>query len=358
MPLCGSGGPQRHILGHVDRILLRLSAHLSRSAKKIEKQRIAVTNLDFLAGLPTVLGIGGYVAYYVGRLRERSSPILKSIVEIIKQKGVSLPELDQRLTAKQVFMLVQNSPELRRKLEKRDYELLESVMRRDERSHLFAIVGLLISLLTSFGAYAYIQTTKPKIISASLKSLLSGPPNTFDDIELQWSHSGNNEPYLVRVTSAEFPEVSISKQVMAADHRVRLNASELENFWPHPKLDQSWQLRVEFLNDTSNSTFGPFDVVTALEILYFIDDKVITVASMDGQNALMHHSFEVKCVAWPRRAINGITVPESVTLTTSAGKATTSFNTTESLDPNSLKCVYLGSAPQELVRYTNLNTKY
>lgn len=69
-----------------------------------------MTNLDFLAGLPAVLGVGGYVAYQISRLRESSSPILKTIVEIIKTKGETLPELDGRLTAKQVFGLLQKKP--------------------------------------------------------------------------------------------------------------------------------------------------------------------------------------------------------------------------------------------------------
>lgn len=321
-----------------------------------------MTNLDFLAGLPAVLGIGGYVAFYLSRSREQASPILKTIVEIIKQKGEALPDLDGRLTAKQVFGLLEKSPELRRRLEPKDYALLESVMKRDERSHVFAMIGLVVALLMSLGAYAYLQTFKPTIISVSIAAERpSGSPttvaNTIDDLIVNWSHSGDNQPFTLHVLNANSPNAKVTKQIMAADHTALLSASELRSLWPHPELGKKTPLRIEFSNDNGYKSFGPFDVVTALELMYFVEGRHLTVASMNGQGTLIPHSFESKCVAWPKVAKNGKAEPRSLSLSSSTGKATGGFSSEFDPDPMTLKCVYFGSYPTELVRYSNLNIK-
>jgi hypothetical protein len=318
-----------------------------------------VTNLDFLAGLPAVLGIGGYVAYHLSRSREQASPILKTIVAIIGQKGEALPELDGRLAAKHVFSLLARSPELRRRLEPKDYALLESVMKRDERSHVFAMIGLVVALLMSLGAYAYLQTHKPRIVSASVAAgARSGSPtsvaNTIDDLVVSWNHSGENQPFTLSVLSANAPEAKVVKHVMAADHTARLSAAELRALWPHPALGNKTALRVEFSDDNGFKSFGPFDVVMALELMYVVDGRHLTVASMNGQGMLVPHSFESKCVAWPKTAKNGKAQPRSLSLSSSNGKATGDFASDFDPDPKSLKCVYFGSYPIELVRYSNL----
>ncbi len=321
-----------------------------------------MTNLDFLAGLPAVFGIGGYVAYHLSRSREQASPILKTIVEIIKRKGESLPELDGRLTAKQVFNLLEISPELKRRLETKDYALLESVMKRDERSHVFSLIGLVVALLMSLGAYAYLQTLTPKIVSASIGAEApSGLPttvaNTIDDLVVNWKHSGENQPFTLRVVNANAPNATVTKEVMAADHTARLSASELRPLWPHPELGNKTPLRIEFSDDNGYKSFGPFDVVSALELLYFIEGRHVTVASTNGQGTLVPHSFESKCVAWPKAAKNGKADPQSLSLSITTGTATGDFASDFDPDPMTLKCVYIGPYPIDLVRYSNLSAK-
>lgn len=321
-----------------------------------------MTNLDFLAGLPAVLGIGGYAVYQVSRSRAQASPILKTIVDIIKQKGVKLPALDKRLTAKHVYDLLEKNSELRRSLSSKDYALLESVMKRDERSHVFAMIGLIASLITSLAVYAYLQTLKPAIVSASIAAAV--PPdstqtvaNTLDDMVVTWNHTGENQPFTLRISNTNGPDLKIEKQIWAADHTKRFSSSELQSLWPHPALNQKFPLRVEFSNDNGYKSFGPFDVSMALELMYFVDDKKLTVASMDGQNTLVTHSFESKCVAWPKKSKSTKEEPQSFTLNTSTGKATVAFPKNFELDPITLKCVYFGAYPSQLVRYTNLNIK-
>ena len=324
---------------------------------------MTMTNLDFLAGLPAVLGVGGYVAFQITRLRENASPILKAIVDIIKSKGQSLPELDGRLTAKQVFALLQKSPELRKTLGEKDYSLLEFVMKRDERSHLLAIIGMAAALLMSLVAYGYIQTNKPKIVSASVSAtnersnVSSSTPNTIDDLVVNWTHSGENKGFTVKAMNANKPEAVITKQVMAADHVLRMDSKEIRTLWPNPKLGEKTPLRIEFSDENGTTGFGPFDVVTALEILYFAEGSKITVASMNGQSTLISLAYEARCVAWPKKAKNRKAEPEALSVKTTNGKATAEFPRDFDIDVASLKCVYFGTYAPDLVRYTNLNTE-
>lgn len=236
-------------------------------------------------------------------------------------------------------------------------------MRRDERSHLFAMAGLSLALLMSLGTYGYLQTTKPKIISMSISAsnansaASNSTPNTIDDLIVNWAHSGENKGFTVKAMSANKPEAVVSKQVMAGDHVVRLTSKEMSTLWPNPRLGESTPIRIEFSDDSGTIGFGPFEVLTAIELLYFAEGSKITVASMNGQGTLVSHTFEARCVAWPKKAKNSKAEPSALILMTTNGKATASFPRDFDIDPISLKCVYIGTYPQGLMRYTNLHTK-
>ena len=314
-----------------------------------------MTQMDFLAALPAALGVGAYVAFHISRSRNSASPILAAIVGIIKKKGGALPELDERLSAAQVYRLIAKKPELRRSLEPKDYALLESIMKRDERAHLFAIVAMIISLLASLGAYAYLQSRHPAVVSASIASSESGGANTVDDLTVSWTHSGENGPFTVSAVDAGNAAMRVTKQVMLSDHALRLDAAELRPLWPHPVPGTPRSLRLEFSGEDGSKTFGPFDVAVAIELTYFLDGREVTVAVTDGQGQLVQHPLEAKCLAWPMSATDGTADPQTLSFASPTGKATASFADDFIPDPSTLKCVYLGTHPTGLVRYRNLH---
>ena len=157
--------------------------------------------------------------------------------------------------------------------------------------------------------------------------------------------------------NANKPEAVITKQVMAADHVLRMDSKEIRTLWPNPKLGEKTPLRIEFSDENGTTGFGPFDVVTALEILYFAEGSKITVASMNGQSTLISLAYEARCVAWPKKAKNRKAEPEALSVKTTNGKATAEFPRDFDIDVASLKCVYFGTYAPDLVRYTNLNTE-
>lgn len=320
-----------------------------------------LTTQVFLAGLPAALGIGGYVIFQVGRSRGQGSPLLKTIVEIVKEKGGAMPALDGRLNARQVFLLVKDKPELRRRLDAKDYELLETIMRREERAHLLALGSMLIALTISLVAFLYLRSLTPKITAATLSAMPPtsvvgvSNPNTIDDLKVSWTSSGGDSAFILRLVNANSPALSIDQSVRAADHSARFEAAALRELWPEPVLGAVTAVRIEFLGQEGSSSFGPFEIQTALELMYFVDEGTVTVAALDGQNHLISHAFKSTCIAWPDQVIDGQASPESVSLSTTNGKASASFGSDFRPDAASLKCSYLGSYPIGLVRYTNLH---
>lgn len=320
------------------------------------------TTQMFLAGLPAALGIGGYVIFQISRARGQSSPLLKTIVEMIKDKGGAMPALDDRLTARQVFSLIKENPELRRKLDAKDYKLLETVMRREERAHFLALGSMLIALTISLVAFLYLRSLTPKIATAALSAIsssssqsVSTTANTIDDLKVFWSHTGADGTFTLRLVNTAQPSLSVDQSVRAADHSARLDAATLRKLWPDPALGKPTGLRVEFLGEEGATTFGPFEVQTALELMYFVADGTVTVAALNGQNKMFTHAFKSTCIAWPQKVIEGQAAPESLSLSTDNGKASARFEGDFIADAASLKCAYLGAYPIELVRYHNLN---
>ena len=316
----------------------------------------------FLAGLPAALGIGGYVVFLISRARAQSSPLQKMIVEMVKEKGASMPALDERLTPRQVFSLIKDNSELRRKLDAKDYKLLESVMRREERSHILALGSMLVALGISLAAFLYLRSLTPRVISASIAAVpvsstagASPVANTFDTLRVEWARTGGDGDFVLRLVNTTTPSLSVDQTVRASDHSARIEAAALRRLWPEPVLGTPTSIRVEFLGEDGASSFGPFEVQTALELMYFVEGSVVTVAAMDGQNKMVPHAFTASCLAWPEKVVEGQASPQSVSLNTGNGKASASFAENFQPDPLSLKCVYLGPYPGGLVRYTNLH---
>lgn len=332
------------------------------SSRKTGAERSMSTTHMFLAGLPAALGIGGYVIFQISRSRGQSSPLLKMIVEMVKEKGGSMPALDGRLTARQVFSLVKDNAELRRKLDAKDYKLLETVMRREERAHFLALGSMLIALAISLAAFLYLRSLTPRIVSATIAAApaagatdASTVANTFDDLKVTWASTGGDGSSVLRLVNTATPSLSVDHPVRVSDHVARLEATTLRRLWPDPELGAPTAIRIEFLGEGETTPFGPFDVQTALEIMYFVQGTKVTVAAMNGQNKMVSHSFASKCVAWPEKVVQGEASPQSVSLAAENGTASANFASDFQPDPVSLKCAYLGPYPHQLVRYRNLH---
>lgn len=223
---------------------------------------------------------------------------------------------------------------------------------------MFAVFcGFMISL-TTITAHQIINPAT-KIFQVSLHGIFKGelvPANTLDDLVIRWSHEGEDNQFEILLRAVTSGLSSEAIKVLASDHLLRIPASRLKRLWPYPKLDEVYSIRVEFQGEDTILPFGLFDVKTALRIIYFLDSNEVTVASLVDERNLISHTYDAKVVAWPMGISGPKAEPEAVDVHAPAGKGKARFPDGFVPDPTTLKCVYLGRYPTQLVRYKNLHT--
>lgn len=220
---------------------------------------------------------------------------------------------------------------------------------------LFAIFCL--TTVSALGAAVYLVQADRLVISGLAVAGANGeqpsPPNTIDDLVLSWTHQGADEDLQVAIVGLPSGQRIPIGAAAAGDHRLRIPAEVLRPLWPSPTLGDRYQIRVELQGAGRSFASRPLEVQTALLVMYFLADHTVTVASMKNPQQLLNHTFEAKVLAWPTRNGGG---PQSVTILATNGKGKAQFPQDFDPDPSTLRCVYIGSVPQSLVRVRNLHT--
>jgi hypothetical protein len=179
--------------------------------------------------------------------------------------------------------------------------------------------------------------------------------NTLDDLLLTWRHAGDDRAVKVRLADALNGTRSPEMTVRSGQQKVVIPKSYVTSVWPQTSLDERLQANVEFYGDDFSQAFGPFEIAVALKILYFIEGGQVSIYSMIG-NQRVSHNFDAKCVGWPIRQLKQTAVePESVSIKAERGGGKAAFPNGFIPEPASVKCVYFGRYPPNLIKYENLN---
>src|SRR5215469_496406 len=109
---------------------------------------------SFLAGLPAILGVTGFVIYQVLQQFGRANPIITVIVGKLR---VAAPERvpDGRLSAAAVDRLLRRDDKLRRAISDQDFVLLKKVL--NQQFVVAVLVYLICAALCAFGIVQYVR---------------------------------------------------------------------------------------------------------------------------------------------------------------------------------------------------------
>ncbi len=146
----------------------------------------------FLAGLPALLGVVGFIAYQILQHFGKPNAIVSAIVQKLR---LAAPERvpDQRLTAGSVDRLLRRDDGLRRIISEQDFVLLKKVLNQQFVTAI--LVYLLCGGLCVFGVLQYVKqqnTTKVTDIA------VSGPGGEhtlvdLDPIAVNWKSEGESQ---------------------------------------------------------------------------------------------------------------------------------------------------------------------
>ena len=219
---------------------------------------------------------------------------------------------------------------------------------------IFVITMFLIFVLFICGLI-YLTTTllsRTDITNVVLRSTHQGSvvaANTFDDLDVTWNASGSNQEIQIRLFDPITNTRSNSLSAYSGDQRAIIPASLVSDFWAQSGLKDEYQTNVEigWANATARSKTTL--VQRALELFYYLENNEVRLYSTFANNRT-NDNFEAKCVTWPKRSNDGDIEPISVDIRVTNGGGTGAYLTANELDPDTLKCVYLGPEIGKIVR--------
>ncbi|MFM2058190.1 MAG: hypothetical protein RLY71_2575 [Pseudomonadota bacterium] len=176
------------------------------------------------------------------------------------------------------------------------------------------------------------------------------PPNTADDLLVNWSHKGRDASLKLRLQDTISGKRSGEVQITSTADKATIPNDIANPLWGNPDLDRKIYVNIEMYGDGFSKLFGPFLIRPALEIFYYLEKNEARIYSVVG-NTRVNHNFEVRCIAWPTKANINHPEPKSITIYVINGGGSGRYPSGFYPQPETLKCVYMGSYPISLVKY-------
>lgn len=312
----------------------------------------------YLALLPAILSFTGFVIYLLLRKKNETSPIVKIILETIKSKSENLPELDKRLGARQVFKIINKHEEFRKRLSKNDYDLLLYAIRAENRRKV--LYGIITFFILGISIFAYFKLEQYQnrlsfadlIIYGHFNNREYFTPTTKDDLVLKWDYEGENEEVEMSITSITENKKVDGFRFYAKDKKIIIRNQDLQELWGCPGLRDVFQIRVSIQTDKDIYTFGPFDIKTALTVIYYFQkvSNKIEIATQTMNCGLLTVDYDITIVAWSKNELR----IESLDLNIKDGKAEGQFPEDFEIDKASIKIGYYGKYSDSIVRIEEL----
>ncbi len=312
----------------------------------------------YLSLLPAVLSFTAFVIYLLNKRNKQSSGLVQSIIDTIQSKSSETIKLDDRLSARQVFTLVNEHPDFREKLNDQDYQLLANVLKAEQRKNFGYGILTLILVVVSLFAYYKIEEYQNTLEVSNLqiqgiyenqpKSL----PTTRDDLKLKWSYDGKPKEISLSLSTVDQSKTTERFKCLVQDGEITIPNSSLEEMWECPDLGDILSIRVHIQTEKKSFTFGPFEIHSALTILHFmnVENNELEVFTQTQNCGLTPFNYELTAVAWSKNGRN----TESINLQVVGGKVKRSFPADFQVDLNTLKFVYLGNTHSKQVRFKKL----
>jgi hypothetical protein len=273
-----------------------------------------MTTLSFLASLPAVLGITGFVIYqFLGR-SQKGDKITQSIVEKLRQRSPqSLSQLPNKLTPKELAARIAEDQKLRSQVDQQDFELLRSALH--QQFILSLIVYLLCALLFLVGSsvFAYV-TLRPKPLSIGdihLNSTVAeaeGISVDLDDLRATWAASGEPEEVKVFLQNIETGQRSKEITLRSSDAAVTLSRSDYQRILADRTHLGKNRIRVVLQGSNQSFQSAPFDLLVGTKIsVVGFPEKIKIMARIDNE-PIPNCDFEAKVLFHLRKPIEPMTV--------------------------------------------------
>ena len=253
----------------------------------------------FLAGLPALLGIVGFVVYQILQHFGKTNAIVSAIVQKLR---LAAPERvsDQRLTAGAVDRLLRRDDSLRRLISEQDFTLLKKVLNQQFVTAL--VVYVLCAALCVFGVLQYVrQQNAIKISDIDVAS--PGRDHTLVDLDplvVNWKNEGEAKQLRVYLENVVDHSRSQAYTVESTNRTVTFCPEDYRQIRRLRDKGQQNAFHVVLEGPNRVFTSNEFELRVCVQLLLVADAHKATLAALIDNTLVQGYSYEAK-VALPRK---------------------------------------------------------
>lgn len=271
-----------------------------------------MTPYAFLAAIPALLAISGFVIFHLIGAHRQSNQIVQSIVGKLRQTSPDQASALEGLTARQVSTKLRLDDHFRSLVSNQDFELLQTVTRHEFIKSLVVYGLIALLFLISIVAFVYLQT-RPERIQLGLWSLESDHPDAnglavdLDPLVLRWQAKGPQEEMDVFLENVQTRRRTESVRTTTTEQRAVFSREAcrvlLDNRSVHGRN------RVKAVARLKNTSFESQELplMVGIKVMALADQErsqVILFAGIDNSR-IDGYSFEAKVLAYRRPATDG-----------------------------------------------------
>jgi hypothetical protein len=312
--------------------------------------------MQFLASLPALLGLTGFVVYLFLRRNRTGDRITLDIVGKLRREAPErLAEGADKLDAAALAKLIEGDARIRVKVSEQDFQLLRDALRQQFVTSLtvYAVCGIIF--LSGVVLFVYmsarpIPVSLSSIAVESTNPTAQGLPVDFDELRVTWSSQGDPEDVSVALEEMDNRRRTATKTVNSTQGEVVFSPADYKAILTN--RSHRGQNRIRVVIQTAKSTFESpeFAMRVGTTILaVHIEPLRIKIMGMIDNRAIDFYDFEAKLLVWA--ASSGRT-PEPVTYGGRIKYGHNDFTLDSKLNYNwsTVKLTYFGPDDRRLVR--------
>lgn len=265
----------------------------------------------FLASLPALLAIVGFVIYRLLIYRKEGSRVVTTIVERLRNApgptGKGLEKLD-KLGPRQILLAVKEDLELKRLLSEQDIKLLTQIELHEHKESMF--VHGLVGAIFLFGVWQFVASTRnASILKLTAMHIASDHPDAkglavdLDNLVLTWTASGIPEDVEVFLENPQSLKRSTTLRTNSAEQRLVFPRSDYQECLS--SRERSGHSRIRAIAKSKETTFTSPEaqllVGIKIAVYAFEQEREILVSALIDNRSIDNYVFDAKLIVWKKR---------------------------------------------------------
>jgi hypothetical protein len=307
---------------------------------------------SFLAALPAILGILGFVVSLLLRSSGKGDPETLRIVEKLRAQHPEKFVAHKKLTAKQLYGLLDQDQRLQREVGKQDFLLLGQALRQQFIKSL--VVYLICALLFLIGVFLFVyQVNRPIPTSLSNLQLMSAASSAgdllvdLDPVRATWQADGQESEIAVYLENLDNNRRTRLLHSRSTSGEVSFKPTDLVPLLSERRFRGSNRVRV--VAQTGEQAFysREFPLHVGLTVLAVAFDKRVKIAATIDNTLVQGYHFEARLIVPKKDSLDFLSLGGEI----SGGQQDFSISSRTLYDWAAAKIAYLGPDDGRLVRY-------